>query len=191
MLISAKIIDNCRDFIAEYQEVGMDFEMKSRGFDLENDEHIDMINETKQKLVTLLLSLLEGAPDPGIINRMGISLDFLLLKDRMYQVYKKFIIEVKGLNDPSDTDVTNYEIKSINKDLKLDSFEGLVLEGFDIYILFQSLSSNSKTARKHLEDSEFTSTQKAAYDFFRFHTGRIEVNVNDELERAYFPIRPV
>ena len=67
-LISAKIIDNSRDFIAEYQEVGMEFEMKSRGFDLENDEHLDMINETKQKLVTLLLSLLEGPADPDIIN---------------------------------------------------------------------------------------------------------------------------
>ena len=165
--------------------------MKSRGFDLENDEHLDMINETKHKLVILLLSLLEGAPDVGIINRMGISLDFLLLKDRMYQVYRKFIIDIKELSNPSDTDIVNYEIRSINSDLKLDSFESNVLEGFDIYILFQSLSANSKIARKHLEDSEFTNTQKAAYDFFKFHTGRIEVNVNDELERTYFPIRPV
>ena len=190
-LISAKIIDNSRDFIAEYQEVGMEFEMKSRGFDLENDEHLDMINETKQKLVTLLLSLLEGSADSMITNRMGISLDFLLLKDRMYQVYRKFVIDLKELRDPSDNDITRYEIGSINDDLKLDSFEGLVIEGFDIYILFQSLAANSKIARKHLEDSEFTDTQKAAYDFFKFHTGRIEVNVNDELERTYFPIRPV
>ena len=150
-----------------------------------------MINETKQKLVTLLLSLLEGPADPDIINRMSVSLDFLMLKDRMYQVYRSFIIDLKGLDDPSDANIVNYSIGSINSDLKLDSLEGLVLEGFDIYILFQSLAANSKVTRAHLEDSEFTQTQKAAYDFFKFHTGRIEVNVNDELERVYFPIRPV
>lgn len=190
-LISAKIIDNSRDFIAEYQEVGMEFEMKSRGFDLENDEHLDMINETKQKLVTLLLSLLEGSADPDIISRMSVSLDFLMLKDRMYQVYRNFVTDLKELNDPTDDTIVSYSIGSINSDMKLDSLEGLVLEGFDIYILFQSLAANSKVTRAHLEDAEFTHTQKAAYDFFKYHTGRIEVNVNDELERVYFPIRPV
>lgn len=190
-LISAKIIDNSRDFIAEYQEVGMEFEMKSRGFDLENDEHLDMINETKQKLVTLLLSLLEGSADPDIISRMSVSLDFLMLKDRMYQVYRNFVTDLKELNDPTDDTIVSYSIGSINSDMKLDSLEGLVLEGFDIYILFQSLAANSKVTRAHLEDAEFTQTQKAAYDFFKYHTGRIEVNVNNELERVYFPIRPV
>ena len=109
----------------------------------------------------------------------------------MYQVYRSFIIDLKGLDDLSDANIVNYSIGSINSDLKLDSLEGLVLEGFDIYILFQSLAANSKITRAHLEDSEFTQTQKAAYDFFKFHTGRIEINVNDELERVYFPIRPV
>jgi len=168
-LISAKIIDYCRDFIAEYQEEGMEDEMKIRGFDLTSDEHVDMISETKQKLVVLLLSLLEGTPDNSIISRMIQSLDFDMLKIRMFSIYKNFVTDLLKLKQPKDDTIANTPISTVNDHLTKDSFEGLIQEGFDIYILFQSLAVHSKLARSHLEDSEFTVHQKAAYDFFKEH----------------------
>jgi inositol 1,4,5-triphosphate receptor type 1 len=190
-LISAKIIDNCRDFIAGYQEKGYENEMKSKGFDLENSEHLDIINETKQKLTTLLLALLEGIPDSFVINRMSQSLDFTMMKNRMYYVYKNFVIDLMNIKKPKDENIISIPVNTVNNNLKLDSLEGSVLEGFDIYILLQTLSVYSKQTREHLEDSNFTPSQKRAYEFFACHTGRIEVNVENTLQRTYFPIKPV
>lgn len=37
----------------------------------------------------------------------------------------------------------------------------------------------------------FSSEQLKAFEFIRSHMGRIEINVNNNLQRVYFPIRPV
>lgn len=190
-LISAKIIDNSRDFITNYQETGYETEMKSKGFDVEDPDHIEIINETKQKLVTLLLALLEGTPEITVINKMSQSLDFTLMKERMYYVYKEFVIELLKLKNTKDENIANILITTVNNSLKQDSFEGPINEGFDIYILLQSLAVHSKDVREHLSDSEFTPGQKKANEFFAAHCGRIEVNVEDDIQRTYFPIKPV
>jgi hypothetical protein len=58
-LISAKIIDSSRDFIAGFEKPN---EFLPLGF-AEDDEDIEKISEFKSKFVTLLLSLLEGDLD--------------------------------------------------------------------------------------------------------------------------------
>ena len=73
----------------------------------------------------------------------------------------------------------------------MDAFEGPISEGFDIFILFQILAVYSKEMRDELLESRFTIGQKKAYEFFKCHCGRIEINVDNNLERTYFPIKPV
>ena len=191
VLITAKIIDHCRDFIAGYRETGLEAEMEAKGFNLEDEDQIEEMNETKQKLVTLLVALLEGIPDQGVINKMLQSLGLDLMKDRMYYVYKNFVVETLKLKNHTDEYISNIEISSVNNSLKQDSLEGAITEGFDIYILFQILSVYSKVFPSELEDSEFTPCQKKAKEFFSTHTGRIEVNIDNVLQRTYFPIMPV
>lgn len=52
------------------------------------------MDEFKQKIVTLLTSLLEGEIDIEIMNRMAFSLDFFVMKDRMLDVFSSFAMEV-------------------------------------------------------------------------------------------------
>ena len=132
-LIVAKIIDNARDFIANYQGKGFNNEMKSKGLDFNDEEHLEMINDINQKLVTLLLGLLEGSPDSNIISRMSHSLDFTLMKERMYYVYKKFVIDLMKIESTREN-VIDFPEKQIKANLKTDSLDDGIMEGFDIYI---------------------------------------------------------
>lgn len=45
-------------------------------------------------------------------------------------------------------------------------------------------------AKVNLERKRFTTEQWKAYDFIRSHTGKIEIQVNGNLQPVYFPIRP-
>jgi hypothetical protein len=168
-LISAKIIDNCRNFLLDFQITNNEADLISRGFDLEDDDHLESINETKQGIVTLLLSLLEGTPDSDIINRMSQSLDFTLMKERMAEVYTEFIISLMKIKNPKEDLVLSMSITYVDKYLKQDSFDENLQEGFDIYILLNDLADNSVMARENLDESQFTLEQKRAYDFFENH----------------------
>jgi len=65
-------------------------------------------------------------------------------------------------------------------------------EAFDIAFILRILEdSKEKSAMKHVAPSSFTYDQLKVYDFLKVWTARIEVSVNDQLERLYFPIRPV
>ena len=86
-LIAAKTIDFSRDFINSFNAVENRHDLQKRQFDPESADDMHEVNELKKKLVTLLLSLLEGTPDPEIISRMSQSLDFELMKARMRLVY--------------------------------------------------------------------------------------------------------
>ena len=191
-LITAKIIDNARDFIANYQGKGFDNEMKSKGLDMNDEEHVEMIDRINHLLVTLLLGLLEGTPDNNIISRMSHSLDFSLMKERMYHVYKKFVVDLMKLKTPRVENIINIPEKQIKANFSLDSLDDSgIMEGFDIYILLQSLADNSKFTREQLGDETFTLTQKKAYKFFQLNCASIEVNLGDYLQLTYFPIRPI
>jgi len=78
----------------------------------------------------------------------------------------------------------------VNNRLIRDSFEESINEGFELYILMQTLAQNSDVAKQNLERKRFNAEQWKAYDFIRSHTGKIEINVNGNLQAVYFPIRP-
>jgi len=63
-LIRAKVIDNCRDLISSFTS---EKERLSKGF---NEQSQDLVNDLKSFAVELLLSLIEGKPDPETILRM-------------------------------------------------------------------------------------------------------------------------
>lgn len=89
------------------------------------------------------------------------------------------------------TDVNSLSIASLNDRLKKDSFEGNIMEAFEIFTLFHNLAENIESARNNLERKKFTADEWKAYEFIRSHTGRIEIAVNSNLQRVYFPIIPV
>lgn len=184
-LITAKVVENCRDFISNsFQE--NEFE----GGEAENTSAESDDGDSQEKLIiTLLVALLEGVPDHLVIDKMSQSLDLHLMKERMYCVYKQFVINLIKPKNTTDDNIANI---TIHKDsLRMDSFDSPISEGFDIFILFQILSDNSKEMKEKLQDSEFTPCQKKAKEFFAANVGRIEILVNDVLERTYFPVLPL
>jgi hypothetical protein len=74
-LVNAKILDSSREYIAGFEKEN---EIQHLGFVAEDD--IENISELKQKIVTLLTSLLEGEIDMDIMQRMNFSLDYNLFK---------------------------------------------------------------------------------------------------------------
>jgi len=88
-LISAKIIDSSRDFIG-----GFDRESEYSPIGFENKvEDLEKINLVKRKIVTLLVSLLEGETDMDIVSRMSYSLDFQIVKERLQKVFSNFLVK--------------------------------------------------------------------------------------------------
>ena len=85
--ITAKIIDSSRDFIAGFDK---EIDYKPLGFTSEAEDQ-ENISVFKKKIVTLLLSLLEGETDMEIITRMSHYLDFGVIKDRMQVVFHSFV----------------------------------------------------------------------------------------------------
>lgn len=57
--------------------------------------------------------------------------------------------------------------------------------------MLHALGDNNEIANKHLKKVTFNQDQWKAMDFIRMNTGRIEINVNGELQRVYFPVKPV
>ena len=142
----------------------------------------------KKKIVTLLLSLLEGETDMEMITRMSHYLDFGVVKDRMVVVFTSFV--QKLLND-DNVNIANISLSTIDDKLQKDSFEGNINEAFELFILMQSLAENLESAKANLDRKKFTVEQWKAYDFIRSHTAKIEISVNSNLQSVYFPIRPI
>jgi len=164
--------------------------LKLRGFDGENDELVDNL---KQKAVTLLLSLMEGPPDQAIITRMAQSMDdFKIVFQRIQFVYERFIEENLGLSAETAS------LRQVNDCLQKDDLDGSVMEGFHLYNLINMLSDAFPEKKKPkpgsaqgFADTPEVKRQKAAYEFFEYHTGSIEALIEGNLYRVYFPIRPV
>jgi hypothetical protein len=68
---------------------------------------------------------------------MAGSLDYSVVKDRMLIVFTFFAQQI--LEQP-DLDVAQVTISQINNRLIRDSFEGTINEGFELYILMQTLA---------------------------------------------------
>ena len=139
-MISAKIIDSSRDFIAGFEKPN---EFVPLGFG-DCEEDIEKISEFKSKFVTLLLSLLEGDLDIPKIQKMSNALDFTVVKERMLIVFTAF---AEKILETSDLDIASLTLSQVNNRLIRDSFEGSINEGFELYILMQTLAQNSDIAR--------------------------------------------
>jgi hypothetical protein len=94
------------------------------------------------------------------------------------------------LND-FEISVKDITLPKLDKLLQKDSFDGSIAEAFEIFILIHSLADNLKEAEENLQRQNFTQDQWKAFEFIRNHTGRIEISNNSNLQRIYFPIRPV
>ena len=75
--------------------------------------------------------------------------------------------------------------------LKKDSLDGNIAEVFEIFILLHSLVDSISGADSMFHRSKFTNEQWKCFEFIKLHTGRIEIVSNNNLQRIYFPIRPV
>ena len=181
-LIEAKIIDSSRDFIAGFEKPN---DILPLGFS-EEEEDIESIGEFKSKVVTLLLSLLEGDTDIPKITRMSNAVDYNVVKDRMVTVFKMFAERTLG---ETDLNIADLNLGRLNNALVKDSFEGSINEAFELYILLQTLAFNSDVAKSNIERKTFSIEQWKAFDFIRTHTGKIEVNVNSSLQNVFFPKR--
>jgi hypothetical protein len=115
------------------------------GFETEDD--IDTIGEFKQKIVTLLTSLIEGEVDIEIVNLMVNALDFETMKNRMLNVFKRF---AESILDKENLVVREIPFKKIFDKLLKDSFDTSVAEAFEIYILLHSLADSNSYAENML-----------------------------------------
>lgn len=171
-MVHAKILDSCREYIAGFDQ---DTELEPRGFNDEDSRN--SLDEFKQKIITMLTSLLEGEVDQYIMNRMSVSMDFGVMKERMAKVFAKFCYELLG---SENIDFEKMSINQISKRLNKDSFDSNVSEAFEIYILIHSLADYDKNAQMYLSRESFTTPlQWKANEFIRQHTARIEINRNN------------
>jgi hypothetical protein len=135
--------------------------------------------------VNFLLSLLEGDADIDILKRISEALDFKRIKERMCEVFTRFV------NDVLLLDASKASIADINNALNKDSFQGEIEEGFNLYVLLSKITDDYPPAYSHVKETSFTADQYLAFSFFKMHTGRIEVVVEGLLQRTYFPILPI
>ena len=135
-MVNAKIFDSAREFIAGF---GSGSEVNHLGFI--EVEDLQQLDEFKQKIVTMLTSLLEGEVDMDIMIRMSFSLDMQVMKERMLAVFRNFAQELLG---EDDIDVKEINLNRINSILEKDSFDGNIGEAFQIYILMHSLADSIK-----------------------------------------------
>lgn len=103
---------------------------------------------------------------------MAASLDVSVVKERLLAVFRIF---VQNILEEDDVEIAALNLTVINNRLVRESFEEQITEAFELYILMQTLAANSKSTKRQLDRKHFTVEQWKAYDFVRFHTGKIEI----------------
>lgn len=133
-MVTAKIFDSCREYIAGFERPA---ELELLG--ITDDDDLGAVQEFKNKIMTLLMSLIEGEVDLDIMMRMAFSLDMSVLKARMLNVFTTFAQETLGREE---INIKDLNLNLIQSKLKRDSFEGTINEAFQIYILMNSLKDS-------------------------------------------------
>ena len=130
--------------------------------------------------VKLLLSIIEGTVDEKIYEKVSLSLgDFQIILSRMETLYEEFVTDELAL--PS-----NSTLERVQSSLKSDSFDGQISEGFDIYDLVNQLADVIQRDRQRLVNFG----NNIAYSFFKKNTGKIEVNIEGDIQIVFFIIQP-
>lgn len=78
-----------------------------------------------------------------IMNRMAVSMDFGVMKERMTNVFLNFAKEI--LND-DNINLKDLSINKVSNKLQKTSLNSNVAEAFEIYILMHSLADTIKEA---------------------------------------------
>ena len=78
-----------------------------------------------------------------IINRMAMSLDFNVIKNRMLTVFKRF---AEKILNKENIDIKDIPLSKIDNRLQKDSFDDVAEEAFEIYILVHSLADSINIA---------------------------------------------
>jgi hypothetical protein len=136
--VNGKILDSTREYIAGFEQ---ETEISHLGFS--STDELESLGEFKQKIVTLLTSLLEGEIDMDIMNRMAVSMDFGVMKERMTNVFLNFAKEI--LND-DNINLKDLSINKVSNKLQKTSLNSNVAEAFEIYILMHSLADTIQEA---------------------------------------------
>lgn len=116
------------------------------------------------------------------------SLDFDTMKNRMCQIFARFASKILSKESIEIKDVPIHKIDSL---LEGDSFQEIIQEAFQLYILLHTLADSTKMAAQQLQKEYFSFDQWKVSEFIRSHTGRIEILMNGSLSRIYFPISPI
>lgn len=108
----------------------------------------------------------------------------------MVVVYEDFIINVLNMNPKKA------KLSDINLALQKDHLDGAIMEGFNLYIFMNSLWAadpkvGDQMLQKFEEGKNSKDMEQIAFHFFKCHTGTIECIINDVLQKAYFPIKPI
>jgi hypothetical protein len=75
----------------------------------------------------------------------------------------------------------------VNQLLERDSFDGNISEGFDIYSLLYQIVAVIEKDKAKLKEFESTDS----YIFYTRNSGKIEVNIEENIQLVFFIIRPI
>lgn len=94
-LVNAKILESSNEFLSNFEDLS---QLQHLGFiepqdpnDEDEPNYPEMLDEFIEKITLLLLSLLEGAENSVILTRMANTIMFNAVKDRMVNVFGKFL----------------------------------------------------------------------------------------------------
>lgn len=92
-MVSCKILESCSECIQLFDDVSklQNLEFTSNPNDENGDTIIERLDSFIENIALLLISLLEGKNNNFILNKMTNSLSFVELKDRMLNVFGKFL----------------------------------------------------------------------------------------------------
>ena len=174
VLCKSNIIDICKDLLEKFQKPG---DYKRGGFfNIEDKTEVDNV---VTKSSNLLVSLIEGHPNKEIISLFNNNLDVNFLLDKMLREYKELGLRL-GTND---------NLNKINSKLN-KTFDDDLMEAFNVYILLSTLSQYNE-AIKNLLNANMLISLKNTLEFFKMHTGSIEIIFNGEIIKIFFPIQPI
>jgi len=181
LCLHTKVIENLKDIISSFKT---ESELGMRGFPTVVGD-VDAINNLKRSSAKLLISLLEGQPNLAILNKIARTLEIDTVRDRLEGVFRYFV--TKELN----ANLATVKLSDVNGMLRKHHFDGDLLEGFDLYSLMNILAENVDVAAGIVNPESFSETQYKAYEFFSSNSGSIEIIVDGNIQKIYFPINPV
>lgn len=184
-MINSKVVVFCKDFLNDLNSSAEDLKIKGFHIDSVNkkeaDEHQDILNKLFSTTIQLLLSILESNRNQKVMKKIGKSVRFKFLIDKLSDIFYGYMEEKK-------ISARSMSIEGITMSLDMKHFEEDMTEAFDIFFFMQTINEN--TSLYHDDIKHLDKLQKKAYDFFSKNTGTIEIIFEDQLQKVYFMKHP-